>query len=161
MSDIAIVGIGCRYAGGIESPESFWDLVLNKRDGVREVPFERWDWRRFYDPEKRAPGKMYTKRAAFMTSDPWAFDPDFFGISPREGAAMEPQQRLVLEVAWEAFDDAGIAGRIGGAPLGVYVGAFTLDQLGILGTQHAIVHADMHTSSGASYTMISNRLAYA
>uniref|UniRef100_UPI0005603F7F beta-ketoacyl synthase N-terminal-like domain-containing protein n=1 Tax=Nocardia sp. CNY236 TaxID=1169152 RepID=UPI0005603F7F len=76
MSDIAIVGIGCRYAGGIESPESFWDFVVNKRDGVREIPPDRWDWRRFYDPEKRAPGKMYTKRAAFMTSDPWAFDPD-------------------------------------------------------------------------------------
>ncbi|MCM6778856.1 SDR family NAD(P)-dependent oxidoreductase [Nocardia sp. CDC159] len=161
MSDIAIVGIGCRYAGGIDSPESFWDFVVNKRDGVREIPPERWNWRRYYDPDRRAPGRMYTKRAAFMTGDPWAFDPDFFGISPREAAAMDPQQRLVLEVTWEAFDDAGIAGRTAGAPLGVYVGAFTLDQLGVSVGGPALPHVDMHTAAGASYTMISNRIAYA
>ncbi|MFR9754125.1 beta-ketoacyl synthase N-terminal-like domain-containing protein, partial [Nocardia sp. 004] len=125
MSDIAIVGIGCHYAGGIESPETFWDLVANKRDGVRDIPPERWDWRRFYDPDKRTPAHMYVKRAAFLHSDPWAFDPDFFGISPREAAEMDPQQRLVLHTAWEAFDDAGIAGRISGSSLGAYIGAFT------------------------------------
>ncbi|MFR9752881.1 type I polyketide synthase [Nocardia sp. 004] len=161
MSDIAIVGIGCRYAGGIESPETFWDLVVNKRDGVCEIPAERWDWRRFYDPDKRAPAYMYVKRAAFMTSDPWAFDPDFFGISPREAAGMDPQQRLVLEVAWEAFDDAGIAGRASGSSLGVYMGAFTLDQMGTMSTPQTLPFADMHTAASASYTMISNRLAYA
>ncbi|MFR9750683.1 type I polyketide synthase [Nocardia sp. 004] len=161
MSDIAIIGIGCRYAGGIESPEKFWDFVVNKRDGVCEIPAERWDWRRFYDPDRRTPARMYVKRAAFMTSDPWAFDPDFFGISPREVEGMDPQQQLVLEVAWEAFDDAGIAGRIAGSSLGVYIGAFTLDQLGIMAIPRALPHADMHTASSASYTMISNRLAYA
>ncbi|MFB7717910.1 SDR family NAD(P)-dependent oxidoreductase [Nocardia sp. NPDC056100] len=161
MSDIAIVGIGCRYAGGIDSPESFWDFIINKRDGVAEIPPERWDYRRYYDPDRRTPGRMYTKRAAFMTGDPWAFDPDFFGISPREAAAMDPQQRLVLEVAWEALDDAGIAGHISGAPIGVYIGAFTLDQLAISGTSTALPYVDMHTAAGASYTMLSNRIAFA
>ncbi|MTE15996.1 SDR family NAD(P)-dependent oxidoreductase [Nocardia aurantiaca] len=161
MSDIAIVGIGCRYAGGIDSPESFWDFIINKDDGVMEIPSDRWDYRRYYDPDKRTPGRMYTKRAAFMTGDPWAFDPDFFGISPREAAAMDPQQRLVLEVAWEALDDAGIAGRVSGAPIGVYVGAFTLDQMAMSNTNAALPWVDMHTAAGASYTMISNRIAYA
>ncbi|MFR9753262.1 type I polyketide synthase [Nocardia sp. 004] len=161
MSDIAIVGIGCHYAGGIESPEAFWNLVVDKRDGVCEIPPERWDWRRFYDPDKQTPARMYVKRAAFLAGDPWAFDPDFFGISPREAAGMDPQQRLVLETAWEAFDDAGIAGRIAGSSLGVYMGAFTVDQIGVMTTPQMLPFVDMHTASGASYTMISNRLAYA
>ncbi|MFI6365762.1 type I polyketide synthase [Nocardia sp. NPDC050630] len=161
MSDIAIVGIGCRYAGGIESPQSFWDFVLNKRDGVVDIPGDRWDYRRYYDPDRRAPGRMYTKRAAFLTSDPWEFDPEFFGISPREAAALDPQQRLALEVAWEALDDAGLAGRVGGAPVGVYMGAFTMDQTITALGGPALAHVDMHTAAGASYTMISNRIAYA
>ncbi|MFR9750684.1 type I polyketide synthase [Nocardia sp. 004] len=161
MSDIAVVGIGCHYAGGIESPETFWDLVVDKRDGVREIPPERWDWRRFYDPDKHTPARMYVKRAAFMTSDPWAFDPDFFGISPREASSMDAQQRLVLQTAWEAFDDAGIAGRISGSSLGVYMGVFTMDQAGIVANPQAVPYADMHTAASTSYTMVSNRLAYA
>src|SRR5690606_35834578 len=104
---------------------------------------------------------MYTKRAAFMTGDPWQFDPDFFGISPREAAAMDPQQRLILEVAWEALDDAGIAGTIAGAPIGVYIGAFTMDQLAVSMAGEALPFVDMHTAVGASYTMLSNRIAYA
>ncbi|MET8777032.1 SDR family NAD(P)-dependent oxidoreductase [Nocardia sp. NPDC004654] len=161
MTDIAIVGIGCRYAGGIDSPDTFWDFVVDKRDAVTEIPADRWDYRRYYDPDRRAPGRMYTKRAAFLTTDPWAFDPDFFGISPREATAMDPQQRLVLEVAWEALDDAGIAGRTGEAPVGVYLGAFTLDQLAVGFTGEAVPHIDMHSSAGASYTMLSNRISYA
>ncbi|MEC3956828.1 SDR family NAD(P)-dependent oxidoreductase [Nocardia sp. CDC153] len=160
MSDIAIVGIGCRYAGGIDSPESFWDFVADKRDGVVDIPAERWDYRRYYDPDKRTPGRMYTKRAAFLTGDPWEFDPDFFGISPREATSMDPQQRVVLEVAWEALDDAGVAGRVAGARIGVFVGAFTLDQLAVSVSGDALPHVDMHTAVGASYTMLSNRIAY-
>ncbi|WP_067535591.1 type I polyketide synthase [Nocardia crassostreae] len=160
MSDIAIVGIGCRYAGGIDSPESFWNFVAEKRDGVVDIPAQRWDYRRYYDPDKRTPGRMYTKRAAFLTGDPWEFDPDFFGISPREATAMDPQQRVVLEVAWEALDDAGVAGRVAGTPLGVFVGAFTLDQLAVSVADAALPHVDMHTAVGASYTMLSNRIAY-
>ncbi|WP_227983796.1 type I polyketide synthase [Nocardia spumae] len=161
MSDIAIVGIGCRYAGGIESPESFWEFVLNKRDGVVDIPADRWDHRRYYDPDRRAPGRAYTKRAAFMTGDPWEFDPDFFGISPREAATLDPQQRLALEVSWEALDDAGVGGRVGGAPVGVYMGVFTMDHGINPEGAAALAHVDMHSAAGASYTMISNRIAYA
>ncbi|MFC9963322.1 type I polyketide synthase [Nocardia ignorata] len=161
MSDIAIVGIGCRFAGGIDSPESFWDFVVDKRDGVVEVPADRWDWRRYYDPEPRTPGRSYTKHGAFMTIDPWQFDPDFFGISPREATVLDPQQRLMLEVTWEALDDAGIAGQVAGERVGVYVGGFVVDQsvIGVVGP--ALFHTDMHTPASASYTMLSNRIAYA
>ncbi|MFC6010851.1 type I polyketide synthase [Nocardia lasii] len=161
MSDIAIVGIGCRFAGGIDSPESFWDFIVDKRDGVVEMPADRWDWRRYYDPEPRTPGRSYTKHGAFMTTDPWEFDPDFFGISPREATVLDPQQRLMLEVTWEALDDAGIAGNAAGSRVGVYVGGFVVDQsvIGVVGP--ALFHTDMHTPASASYTMLSNRVAYA
>ncbi|OOK81629.1 beta-ketoacyl synthase, N-terminal domain protein [Mycobacterium kansasii] len=69
MSRIAIVGIGCRYAGGIDSPQSFWDFVVNKNDGaIGDIPADRWDYRRFYDSDKGAAGKMYTKRVLFWTA---------------------------------------------------------------------------------------------
>ncbi len=161
MGRIAIVGIGCRYAGGIDSAESFWNFVVNKGDGVVEVPADRWNHRRFYDPDKRAAGRMYTKRASFLQSDPWQFDADFFGMSAREGTSMDPQQRLIMEVAWEALDDAGMAGRVSGQPVGVYVGAFTWDHtLNAMGPT-ALAQLDMHTAGAASFTMLSNRLAYA
>lgn len=161
MSDIAIVGIGCRYAGGIDSPDTFWDFVLDKRDGVVEMPADRWDYRRYYDPEPRTPGRSYTKHGAFMTTDPWEFDPDFFGISHREATVLDPQQRLMLEVTWEALDDAGIARQAAGGSVGVYVGGFVVDQsvIGVVGP--ALFHTDMHTPASASYTMLSNRIAYA
>lgn len=161
MSRVAIVGIGCRYAGGIDSPESFWNFVVNKGDGVVDIPAERWDYRRYYDPDKRAAERMYTKRAAFLHSDPWQFDPDFFGISPREGATLDPQQRMIMEVAWEALDDAGVAGRVSGEAVGVYVGAFTTDHVINAVSGAALAHVNMHSAASASFTMLSNRLAYA
>ncbi|SOJ53931.1 Mycocerosic acid synthase [Mycobacterium simulans] len=161
MSRIAIVGIGCRYAGGIDSAESFWDFVVRKGDGVVDIPAERWDYRRYYDPDKRAAERMYTKRAAFLECDPWQFDSDFFGISPREGTTLDPQQRLIMEVAWEALDDAGVAGQVSGQPVGVYVGAFTTDHVINAVSGSALAHVNMHSAASASFTMLSNRLAYA
>ncbi|MDO3648760.1 type I polyketide synthase [Nocardia mangyaensis] len=161
MSDIAVVGIGCRFAGGIDSPESFWEFVVEKRDAVGDIPASRWDYRRYYDPDKRTPGRSYTHRGAFMTGDPWEFDPDFFGISHREATGLDPQQRVLLEVTWEALDDAGVAGKAAGSSVGVYVGGFVVDQsvIGVVGP--ALAHVDMHTAASASYTMLSNRIAYA
>jgi acyl transferase domain-containing protein/NADPH:quinone reductase-like Zn-dependent oxidoreductase/acyl carrier protein len=161
VSDVAIIGIGCRYAGGIDSPDSFWDFVVGKQDGVVEIPADRWDYRRFYDRDKRAPGRMHTKRAAFMTIDPWEFDRGFFGISAREATSMDPQQRLILEVAWEALDDAGMAAAAAGAAVGVYVGAFAMDRLIVGVAGPALAHVDMHTASGVSSAMLSNRIAHA
>jgi acyl transferase domain-containing protein/NADPH:quinone reductase-like Zn-dependent oxidoreductase len=162
MSGIAIVGLGCRFAGGINSPDSFWEFTVNKKDtAIVEIPAERWDFRRFYDPDKGAAGRMYTKRGAFLDCDPWEFDPEFFGMSPREATSMDPQQRLIMEVAWEAADDAGVAARLSGTSVGVYVGGFNVDFSITAMAASATAHIDMNTSTAASFTMLSNRLAYA
>ena len=104
---IAVVGIGCRFPGDVAGPESFWRLLVNGEDGITEVPADRWDVDAFYDPDPSAPGRMTTRWGGFL-SDVDGFDADFFGITPREATAMDPQHRILLEVAWEALEHAGI-----------------------------------------------------
>src|ERR1700689_1338155 len=105
---VAVGGIGCRLPGNVSGPESFWQLLVNGGDAVSEVPADRWDADAFYDPDPFAPGRMSSKWGAFLP-DVAGFDADFFGIAPREAEAMDPQQRVLLEVAWEALEHAGIA----------------------------------------------------
>src|SRR6266700_2660736 len=99
---IAIIGAGCRFPGGIETPEALWRVVRDGVDKVSEVPPDRWDADAYYDPDPETPGKMVTRRGGFL-SQVDRFDPLFFGISPREAATMDPQQRLLLETALEAI----------------------------------------------------------
>src|SRR5262245_25484060 len=100
---IAIIGMGCRVPGGAADPEAYWRLLRDGVDAVKEVPSSRWDIDAYYDPDPEALGKMYTRHAGFLeTVD--TFDPQFFGISPREAQSMDPQHRLLLEVAWEALE---------------------------------------------------------
>ena len=102
---VAVVGIGCRFPGNVTGPESLWRLLLDGEDAIGEVPADRWDADAFYDPDPAAPGRMTTKWGGFV-SDVAGFDADFFGISPREAEAMDPQQRMLLEVAWESLEHA-------------------------------------------------------
>ncbi|MDR7169761.1 acyl transferase domain-containing protein [Nocardia kruczakiae] len=119
---IAIVGIGCRFPGGITDPDSLWDVVAGGVDATGEQPGDRWDVQRFYDPDPDKPGTIYTTRGGFLDAVDM-FDADFFGISPREAHAMDPQQRLLLEIAWEAVENAGIAPqRLRGSDTGLFVG---------------------------------------
>ena len=107
---IAVVGIGCRFPGRANDPETFWKLLETGVDAVTEIPADRWNVSAFHDPDPSRPGKTYSRWGGFVEEID-RFDPHFFGISPREAARMDPQQRLLLEVAWEGLEDAGLSSR--------------------------------------------------
>src|SRR5947209_19765308 len=103
---IAIIAMSCRTAGGVEDAEGYWALLEEGRDALGTFP-ERWDSEALYDPDPEARGKSYAREGGFLR-DVDQFDAGFFGISPREAVSMDPQQRLVLELAWEALEQAGL-----------------------------------------------------
>ncbi len=156
---IAIVGIGCRFPGGINSAEDLWQLVMDEGEVLTEFPANRgWDVEGIYDPDPGKPGKSYVREGGFL-ADAGAFDADFFGISPREALAMDPQQRLVLETAWEAFERAGIdPGSLQGSRAGVFIGA----EVHEYGTRvhEAPEGLDGYLMTGNAPSVASGRVAY-
>ncbi len=128
---IAVIGMGCRYPGGVRTPEDLWRIVDEGIDVVTGFPTDRgWDTEAIYDPEPGAPGKTYVRHGGFL-HDAAECDPAFFGISPKDAPGTDPQQRLLLEVTWEAFERAGIdPTTVKGTPTGVFVGLMHHDYLG-------------------------------
>ena len=121
---IAIIGMGCRYPGGVRTPDEFWHLLSSGRDILRDIPDERWNVDAHFDPEVTVPGKMYVRQGYYL-DDIDQFDPQFFGLSPREAESLDPQQRLVMEVSWETLEHAGIApSSLKGGKTGVFVGQY-------------------------------------
>ncbi|MDX3580093.1 type I polyketide synthase, partial [Streptomyces sp. FL07-04A] len=153
-----MVGLSCRFPGG-KNPAAFWDLLAEGRDAVREVPADRWDADAFFSDDPGAAGRAVARRGGFLDRVD-GFDASFFGISPREAAAMDPQQRLVLELAWEAFEDAGIVPASAAAtPAGVFVGAMA-DDYAALSRRAGVGAIDAFTSTGLARSVIANRVSY-
>jgi len=154
---IAIVGMGGRFPGG-NDPEAFWRLLAEGGDAIREVPVDRWSLDDYYDPDPAAPGKMYTKWGGFL-DEVKGFDTDFFSISPREAQWVDPQHRLILELAWEALEDAAIPpDSLSGTRTGVYIGVIGFDYgLRQMSNLDAL---DVFSGTGASHSILANRLSY-
>ncbi|MEV0903212.1 beta-ketoacyl synthase N-terminal-like domain-containing protein, partial [Actinoplanes sp. NPDC049802] len=142
---IAIVGMGCRFPGGVRTPGELWDLVVSGGDAISGFPVDRgWDVGDLYDPAPGVPGRSYTRRGGFL-HDAADFDAEFFGISPREALSMDPQQRLLLETSWEALESAGVDPvGLRGSDTGVFAGMMYHDYAG-------------NASTGA---VVSGRVAY-
>ncbi len=158
---IVIVGMACRFPGGVRTPEEFWELLWSGRDAISEVPPQRWDVDAFYDPDPAALGRMYSRWGGFVDGVD-EFDAAFFGIGDAEARAMDPQQRLLLEASWEALERSGRApGELAGSRTGVYVGLCFSEYPGTptLTTDPTAIGA--YSVLGAAPSVAAGRVAYA
>ncbi len=159
--EIAIIGLGCRFPGGANSPSLFWDLLKEGYDGISEIPQERWDVNAHYDSDPEAPGKMYVRRGGFLNLPIESFDAQFFGISSREAEYMDPQQRLLLEVAWEALEDACINPHsLKGSETGVFMGLCSHDYFDLITKVNQSDLRNAYLASGNAASVLAGRLSY-
>ncbi|WP_079095976.1 phthiocerol type I polyketide synthase PpsB [Mycobacterium tuberculosis] len=155
---VAVVGIGCRFPGDVDGPESFWDFLVAGRNAISTVPADRWDAEAFYHPDPLTPGRMTTKWGGFVP-DVAGFDAEFFGITPREAAAMDPQQRMLLEVAWEALEHAGIPpDSLGGTRTAVMMGVYFNEYQSMLAASPQNV--DAYSGTGNAHSITVGRISY-
>ena len=157
-SAVAVVGIGCRFPGGVASLEELKRLLENKEDALGQLPFERFDVARYFSKEQSTPGTFYAPRCGTV-GDVRLFDGRFWGMSAKEAESLDPQQRMILELTWEAFEDAGIPpSKMAHSDTAVFIGAASADM--------AIVHSDdvaqsgPYTMTGTQLSIISNRISY-
>lgn len=158
MESIAIIGMACRFPGA-PSLDAYWRLLSKGLDAIDTVPADRWDIEQYYHSDAKVQGKMNTRKGGFI-KDIDLFDAFFFNISPREAKQMDPQQRILLELSYETFNDAGIAPQsLLGSDTAVYIGVMSNDYL-----RHQLAdnytQIDVHTGGGTGYSMIANRLSY-
>ena len=158
---IAIIGIGCRFPGGIDNPETFWQLLHDGRSAITEVPADRWDIAAYYDPDPDAPGKMYTRHGGFLDQID-TFDPQFFRISPREAVSLDPQQRLLLEVGWETLEQGNQSSeQFFGSSTGVFIGISSFDYiLYQSGYRESLAETNPYFGAGSAWSVAAGRLSY-
>ncbi len=154
---IAIIGIGCRFPGA-SNPDAFWKMLCHKQHGVSEVPADRWNSARLFHPDNKTPGKIASRWGGFLELVD-QFDASFFGISPREAPHVDPRQRKILEIAWEALEDAGIPPlSLAGSATGVYMATLSSDYDTVLCQNYGRISAS--TGTGTANSIIANRLSY-
>ncbi|MFJ8622756.1 amino acid adenylation domain-containing protein [Kitasatospora sp. NPDC093550] len=157
---IAITGIGCRLPGHANDHRTYWRNLLEGRDCLTETPADRYDTGSLGSRDRAKQGRLIGGRGGYIDGFD-TFDPDFFGISPREAEHMDPQQRKLLEVSWEALEDGGLRpGELAGREVGVYMGAFTLDWKILQFADLDFSTIAAHTATGTMMTMVSNRISH-
>ncbi len=157
---IAIVGIGCRLPGGANDPATFWQSLKNGGDAITEVPKDRWDTNTYYHPAPAMSGKTNSRWGGFIQNID-QFDAGFFGVSPREAARMDPQHRLLLEVAYEALEDGGlVAGQLAGTATAVFIGLSSYDYATIQTSFRDPTAVDVYSNTGAALSLAANRISY-
>lgn len=157
LEPIAIVGIGCKFAGA-NDPLAFWHILKNGIDTIKEVPLQRWALSDFYDPNPSREGKTYSCWGSFI-EDVDLFDAEFFSIPPREASRLDPQQRLLLEVVWEAFEDAGIiVSSLAGSSVGVFIGLMHSDY-GLMQITDPKLN-DPYVATGSTLSIAPNRISH-
>ena len=157
---LAIVGVGCRFPGGADTPEKFWRLVVDGVDAISEIPADRWNVDELYDPDPAARGKTATRWGGFVDGVD-RFDAALFGIAPREAMQMDPQQRLLLETTWDALEHAGQSpDRLKGSNTGVFVGVHSHSADYCFMQFSDADRVDSFSASGSAHNFFSGRLSY-
>ena len=158
--EIAVVGIGCRFPDGIDTPEKFWQLLLSGQETVREIPTTRWQTSQFYDARIDTPGKIYTRYGSFLDQVD-SFDNDFFSIMPKEAQALDPQQRILLEVCWEALENAGFAPfSLKNSQTGVFIGISNNDYMQAQTRSGKPETIDAYSLTGNLFSTAAGRISY-
>lgn len=156
---IAIIGMGCRFPGGVSDPETLWQLLEKGGDPITDIPSDRWDSQTYYDSNQASPGKMYVRQGGFL-SNLQDFDAQFFRIAPREAMSLDPQQRLLLEVSWEALESSGIAPEnLNSSQTGVFIGICGNDNWHRL-LKRDNTEIDAYLTTGNTHSIAAGRLSY-